>query len=133
MDNKDFERWKRTNVFEVPTQYHNVVIARYGSFTGLYRKDGDEMRLWRCVSDEATHDKKSVLTPRKVLPVNIVEGKGVSAQWGCNEMHRIPTKYNVHNREHMRYLDSLLGGAHRAVAEKIRYGTPPHPLTASAG
>lgn len=109
-------------MFNKQIKYHNVVIARNGSFVGLYRIDGGKMKLWRPINKES-YGRQIIIDKREPIEEWGSGGhQGISGQWFCNEMHKIPKKYNVHDMGHLKLLDSLLGGAHRDVAERIEKG-----------
>jgi hypothetical protein len=98
-------------------QYHNVLLVRSGSFVGLYRIDGNILRLWRAINTEdyGRHSIEKYPESHK--------GKWWE-QWCCNEIHRIPIHYNLNNKQHLQFLDSLLGDYYHRVKSKIENSNP---------
>lgn len=106
---------------------HKLVIVRNGHFVGLFREDGEVLRLWRTII--SGYGYQNIIKKEEPVQTYGAGGYlGLSGVWYCNEAYYIPKQYKVHNKAHMNFLASLLGGTYEEVNGRICNATPPEPL-----
>jgi len=108
------------------SNYHNVILVRFGSFVGIYRyvKENQSIRLWRKINNDSYVQRSAARVKDEGDYWGSGGSQGISAVISSNEAHQIPKGYDLDNRNHLQVLGDSLGGSHCTVKKRIEENNP---------